>query len=235
MKNIWKISTIILIILFSIIFFRENYPSRIYNRFQIPKRNTSFVKPIYYDDYKSLYEKFDCKNKIVFIGDSITNHCNWNELLGQNDIVNRGIGNDTTDGVLDRLDLCLRQKPKSIFIMIGINDIYNNRSIETIKTNYSKIIDKILNNNVQLFIQSTLNTNKTQPKYSVEYENKIKILNNYLQEQCKMKSIQYIDVNKGLTENNILSPKYSNDGVHLNGNGYMIWKKIVSPYINKLQ
>jgi len=62
----------------------------------------------------------------------------------------------------------------------------------------------------------------------------VKILNDYLIEQCKMKSIQYIDVNKGLTENNILLNKYSNDGVHLNGDGYMIWKDTISPYISKI-
>jgi lysophospholipase L1-like esterase len=155
----------------------------------------------------------------------------WNKLLGRNDILNRGINinSDTTNGVLNRLDFYINQKPKSIFLMIGINDINRNISMDTIKTNYSKIIDKILSNNVQLFIQSTLNTN------TMERNNKVEILNNFLVEQCKLKSIQYIDVNEKLSENNILSPKYSNDGLHLNRNGYIVWKEIILTYVNKLQ
>jgi lysophospholipase L1-like esterase len=222
MKNIWKISTIIFAILFSLIFFRENYPSRIYYR--LSSQPNSNIRQVI-----SFYGRFDCKNKIVFIGDSLTRGMDWNKLLGRNDILNRGINSDTTNGVLNRLDFYINQKPKSIFLMIGINDINRNISMDTIKTNYSKIIDKILSNNVQLFIQSTLNTN------TMERNNKVEILNNFLVEQCKLKSIQYIDVNEKLSENNILSPKYSNDGLHLNRNGYIVWKEIILTYVNKLQ
>jgi lysophospholipase L1-like esterase len=221
MKNIWKILTIIFVILFCLIFFRENYPSRIYYRlYSQPNSNISQVI--------SFYGKFDCKNKIVFIGDSITRRMDWNELLGRKDIVSKGINSDTTNGVLDRVDFYLNQKPKGIFLMIGINDINRNIGMDTIKTNYSKIIDKILSNNVQLFIQSTLNTN------TMERNNKIEILNKFLAEQCKLKSIPYIDVNEKLSENNMLSPKYSNDGLHLNKDGYIVWKKAILSYVNKL-
>jgi len=226
MKNIWKISTIIFVILFSIIFFRENYPSRIQNRLSLPTISHEQL----------LFEKYEYKNKIVFIGDSITLGGDWSYLLGRNDIINRGINRDTTNGVLNRLDFYINQKPKSIFLMIGINDINCNISMNTIKTNYSEIIDKILSNNVQLFIQSTLSMNNNPYRINIEESNKkVEMLNNYLVEQCKLKSIQYIDVNGKLSENNILSPKYSNDGLHPNEDGYIIWKQVILPYINKLQ
>jgi lysophospholipase L1-like esterase len=221
-KNIWKILTIIFVILFSLIFFRENYPSRIY--YHLSSQPNSNIRQLI-----SFYGKFDCKNKIVFIGDSLIGGMDWNKLLGRNDILNKGINGDTTNGVLDRLDFYINQKPKSIFLMIGINDINRNVRMNTIKTNYSKIIDKILSNNIKLFIQSTLNTN------TMERNNKVEELNNFLVEQCNLKSIQYVDVNKKLSENNILSPKYSNDGLHVNRDGYIVWKKIILPYINKLQ
>jgi lysophospholipase L1-like esterase len=112
--------------------------------------------------------------------------------------------------------------------MIGINDISKNRRVDAIKKNYSKIIDKILSNNVSLFIQSTLNTR------NIERNKKVEILNNYLVEQCKLLSITYIDINSKLLDNDdLLSEKYSNDGVHLNGEGYIIWKNILLPYISK--
>ena len=225
MKNIWKISSIILFLLVSVLFLEGEYPSRIYNRLFSDNQ----ISYPYYNRQKSLFEKYDHKNKIMFIGDSLTDECEWNELLGQNNIINRGIVGDTTNGVLQRLDFYLSQKPKSIFIMIGINDISKHRSLDTIKKNYSKIIDKILSNNVQLFIQSTLNTK------NMEKNKQIEILNNYLVKQCKLLSITYIDINSKLSDNNgLLSEKYSNDGVHLNGDGYIIWKNILLPYISKI-
>lgn len=228
MRNNWKILTIIFVILFFVIFFRENHPSRIYYRLSQPHPHTSINVFPNYVHYKSVYEELECKNKIVFIGNSITEGCNWNELLGRNDTVNKGISGDSTNEVLKRLDIYLRQKPKCIFIMIGINDICQEISMDTIKSNYSKIINNILSNNVQLFIQSTLYTN------IIDRNRKVQILNNYLVEQCKLLSIQYIDINGRLSNNNILSNKYSNDGLHLNGDGYIIWKEIISPYVNKI-
>lgn len=104
MKNIWKIFTIIFILLFLGIFFRENYHLKIYDRlFPAPIIRISNVYEPRYLDRKALFERLDCKDKIVFIGDSITDGGEWNELLGRNDVVNRGIIGDTTNGVLNRL------------------------------------------------------------------------------------------------------------------------------------
>lgn len=229
MKNIWKILALMLLVLFLGIFFRENYQLRIYDRlFPPPMIRVSNVYEPRYIDRKSSFEKFSCKDKIVFIGNSITDGCEWNELLGRNDVVNRGIIGDTINGVLNRLDLYLQQKPKCIFIMIGINDIYQGTSMDIIQTNYSKIINKILENKIQLFIQSTLYTDMS------DKNDKVKTLNDYLATQCKLLSIPYIDINGKLLYKNILSNRYSSDGQHLNGDGYIIWKEIISPYVNKI-
>jgi hypothetical protein len=37
----------------------------------------------------------------IFLGDSLTDYVEWNELLKNNDIENRGIAGDTSYGVLD--------------------------------------------------------------------------------------------------------------------------------------
>lgn len=100
--------------------------------------------------------------------------------------------------------------------------------MDTIQSNYKLIINKILSNNIQLFIQSTLNTK------NVELNNQVEILNNYLVEQCKLLAIQYIDLNGRLSDKNLLSNRYSDDGYHLNGDGFIIWKEIISPYVNKI-
>jgi lysophospholipase L1-like esterase len=231
LQNIWKISAIVFAVLFGVIFFREHYPVRIYNRILI-----SAPTPIFspHDIEKNkIFGKYDYKNKIVFIGDSITERCEW---LDRHGILNLGMGYDTTHGVLNRLDFTLNQKPKCIFIMIGINDINGNTSMNAIKTNYSKIIDKILKSHVQLFVLSTLRMNRNPHGVNFKETNKkVDILNNYLREQCKLLSVPFIDLNGQLSDHDKLLPKYSIDGLHLNDEGYVIWENILLPYINKIE
>jgi len=179
----------------------------------------------------SLFEKFDCNNKIVFIGDSITDGCEWNELLGRNDIANRGINADTTAGVLSRLDSYLKQKPKGIFIMIGGNDINRSVGMDMITSNYLKIIKKIKKNGTPLVVQSTLYNNFFNRDI---FNAKVKILNDFLITQCNLLSIPYINLNGQLSNSHYLLKCYSNDGIHLNGDGYMVWKNNIMPYIIKI-
>ena len=65
--------------------------------------------------------------KIVFLGNSITEAGgDWNKrFVSANKIVNRGISGDITEGVLSRLDEIIHYKPIAVFILIGINDIFN--------------------------------------------------------------------------------------------------------------
>ena len=63
---------------------------------------------------------------IVFIGNSITEGGkDWGAKLGIDNAKNRGISGDVTDGVLLRLGELIKYKPMSIFVMIGINDLFN--------------------------------------------------------------------------------------------------------------
>lgn len=120
--------------------------------------------------------------------------------------------------------------------MIGTNDINEDTGMDIIKANYSKIIDKILKSHVQLFVLSTLRMNKNPHGMNFEEVNKkTEILNNYLMEQCKWLSLPFIDLNGKLSDRNGLLPKYSDDGLHMNDEGYVIWENILLPYINKIQ
>ena len=69
-------------------------------------------------------------DKIVFLGNSITQGLlrHTDKLIGNN-IVNRGISGDHTDGVSARLKEVIHYKPKAVFILIGVNDLFeDNRS-----------------------------------------------------------------------------------------------------------
>ena len=64
--------------------------------------------------------------EIVFIGNSITEGgLDWSGKFGIAHIRNRGIAGDVTDGVMKRLNEITYFKPKAVFILIGINDLFS--------------------------------------------------------------------------------------------------------------
>ena len=58
----------------------------------------------YYIERTTLFKQLSIpKESIVFLGDSITQRSEWSELFHNKQIVNRGVADDTTEGVLHRL------------------------------------------------------------------------------------------------------------------------------------
>jgi lysophospholipase L1-like esterase len=81
---------------------------------------------------------------------------------------------------------------------------------------------------MEVYIQSTLLVGKPREKLNRE----IMELNERLQLLAKQTdSVTYIDLNVGLTRNSILATQYSRDGLHLNGDGYAIWKELIKSYL----
>lgn len=171
------------------------------------------------------YKLYDSQADIVMLGDSITFGLNWNELFNIN-IVNRGIGGDITEGFLNRLDSIYSASPKKVFIMGGINDIYRGVKVNQIFSNYIKIIEALKSKNIVPYIQSTLYNSARNDLNSSVTE-----LNNLLKEYAIKNNITYIDLNEKLSKNNSLISDYTYDGLHLNSNGYKIWKKEIEQYI----
>jgi lysophospholipase L1-like esterase len=159
------------------------------------------------------------------LGDSITFGINWNELVGNLNIINRGVGSDITKGFIERLENIYKLNPKYVFIMGGINDIGRGYDVDTIFKNYKLIIKKLQINNIIPIVQSTLFT--TNKKYSI----KVRRLNRLLIEYCKNNKIDFINLNSKLSKNGILIQDYTYDGVHLNANGYEIWKNEITKYL----
>ena len=200
--------------------------------------NINLSKDIYSEYYINKVTSFmvsdSGKGKIVFLGDSLTDICDWSELLNNNDIINRGISLDTTDGVLNRLSEVTRLNPSKIFIMIGINDIGKGRSTKDIINNYKKILDYIKENSksTTIYVQSLLPINKDIFKTTTKNEEIIN-LNKELVKLCNSYGVKYINLYPlFVVDNNKLNPEYTVSGLHVNGKGYLVWKKAVLAFIN---
>jgi len=187
----------------------------------------------YYQQKVTLFRLLpDTKDEIIFLGNSITDIGEWTEIWQDIHVKNRGISGDNTFGVLARLDEVVSSKPSKIFIMIGINDISKNIPDSIILNNYKKIIQYIRFNtpNSLLVVQSILPTNNFFTEFK-NHQNKaihIRFVNTNLQVICKENGVIFLDLYHQFLDNeNKLDKKYTNDGLHINGYGYMLWKKII--------
>ncbi|MDY6899007.1 MAG: GDSL-type esterase/lipase family protein [Cyanobacteriota bacterium] len=189
----------------------------------------------YYKHKKSQFEVLTKSHgSILFLGDSLTDEGEWVELLGNKNIVNRGISGDTTRRILNRLDVIIETKPKQIFLMIGINDFVNEKkSIEEVLDKYKIILEELKSKipQTEVFIQSVLPVNNNLT-YFLQDNQKVIKFNLKLQELAKEFGYKYIDIFSNLAgSDNQLDVKYTTDGVHLNGKAYLIWKEAVEKYI----
>ncbi len=182
----------------------------------------------YYLHKKSQFEMLEQndKYKTVMIGDSITDGGLWNELLNNDLIQNRGIAGDTTDGVLDRLN-SVNKNLKQAFIMIGINDFFQEKSVDYVFSNYLKIIENLQQKGIKVYIQSTLFVGEGKP---AKYNEKIEALNEKLKNYAKENNLIFIDLNKQLAPNKTLKNEFSYDELHLNGKAYKIWTETIKKY-----
>ena len=198
---------------------------------QTTKIDTNYKRP-YYEQRVTLFKQLPkVKNAIVFIGNSITDGGEWQELLGCKKCINRGISGDISFGVLARLNDVLIDKPKKIILLIGINDISRNVPNEMIIANYKEFVrrTKAISPKTKIYLQSVLPTNNTFRKFVDKNEESIKVLNAAMLEIAKnTEGVTYIDLySKFLDSEGRLDKKYTNDGLHLLGEGYVLWAKIL--------
>lgn len=187
----------------------------------------------YYQQKLTLFRLLpDTKNEIIFLGNSITDIGEWAEIWQNKNVKNRGISGDNTFGVLARMDEVLSSKPAKIFIMIGINDISKGTPDSIIISNYKKIIFRIRQQSpaTKLYVQSILPTNNcfSEFKRHQDKDEHIRFINTSLQQFCQLQKIRFIDLYIHFLDNTgKLDMQYTNDGLHINGFGYLKWKQLL--------
>ncbi len=193
----------------------------------------STFRNTYYEQKVTLHRLLpDTKDEIIFLGNSITDIGEWTEIWQNKNVKNRGISGDITFGVLARMDEVLSSRPAKVFIMIGVNDIARNIPNEVILSNYRRMIDRVQQESprTQLILQSVLPTNDEFKPFKNHYgkDDRIQAVNAGMRALCAERGVGYVDLYpRFLDGQGKLDKQFTNDGLHLTGAGYMLWKKIL--------
>lgn len=194
-----------------------------------PKKIDSSYNNTYYQGRMELFHTLPLQQKgIVFLGNSITERGNWNELLPGQKIMNRGIGGDNTFGVLARLEMVVKAKPKKVFLLIGINDLSRALPREVILHNYERIINYIRTNSPKttLYVQSVLPLYEplTTAAYLKNKKDSILQLNVGIKALADKYRLTYINLHEVFADaNGDLIKEYTADGIHLKPAAYVRW------------
>ena len=94
---------------------------------------TAVYADSYYDRKVSLFELLPIgPEDIVFVGNSITDGAELQELFAMPNIKNRGITSDVISGVDKRIAKTLENHPAKVFLLIGANDISHNLPVHQV-------------------------------------------------------------------------------------------------------
>jgi lysophospholipase L1-like esterase len=189
------------------------------------------------EHYTTRYEAFKkqpvVKGQIMMVGNSITEGGDWNKLLKDSAVINRGISGDVTFGVLHRIKDITDRKPRKLFLLIGINDLSRNTPDEVIIENIFNIVGKIRSGSpkTEIYIQSILPTNESFKNLNKNFLGKgehITAINDQLKKYASKMRYTYVDLYSSLLDpESHMDAKYSVDGLHLSPAGYSHWVEVL--------
>jgi lysophospholipase L1-like esterase len=170
---------------------------------------------------------------VVMLGDSITEAAPWDELTSCRSIANRGVGGDTTAGVLGRLDGVLKLRPHAVFLMIGVNDVALGVAREQTLANYRGILDRLNAASLHTAVAYVLPLARSHAKW----RNNAAIAS--LNEQigglvAGRPDTGAVDLRPLVSNGDgYLRDDLSYDGLHLNAKGYGIWRDAIAGEIGR--
>lgn len=174
----------------------------------------------------------------VMLGDSITH--NWEkdyaQTIGQYSVLNLGFAGDRTQNVLWRLQNGAVDglSPKLITLLIGTNNVHGDKHYDPYPPEeIFQGIEKIVSELRSRLPESQIVVFSIFPRKEGPENDRAMAVNKLLPALANDKNVTHIDLNKTfLDEQGRLNQElYSNDGLHLNAEGYVQWFAALLPIL----
>lgn len=172
---------------------------------------------------------------IVFVGDSLIEEGFWSYWFPDADIANVGIRGTRVANVFYQRGHITRARPEKIFLMVGINDML--RSSLRVKRDeitgfYVGLLDNLAIESPQaeIFVHSVLPTNDPFPRrFSTD---DLAFLNDVIKREADARGLVFVDLASAVsTPDGFLDPAVTDDGLHLNAEGYRRWAAMIRPHV----
>jgi lysophospholipase L1-like esterase len=171
------------------------------------------------------------EDRVVFLGDSITDNWKLADYFSGKSYINRGIDGQSTPQMLvrfrqDVIDL----HPKILVVLAGTNDVAGVTGPvrnEDIEANYASMAELARMNHIRVVFASLLPANDYTPEgkenFALRPRERLLALNAWLKDYCARNGLVYLDYFSALIDDHgMLRRDLSDDGLHPNAAGYKI-------------
>lgn len=167
-------------------------------------------------------------DSILFFGDSITQGLNDGDISVNH--VNLGIGGDTVDDILSRMKATDINQYKGVFIEGGANNFLHGDNGKSVGEAVSSAIDYAAQSAKSVYVSHVFVPNREINK-SVSAD--ALTANDIIDKKCsEIPNCTVVLVPSEIIDHDGMRKNYSiEDGVHLNGQGYNLWKKEINKSI----
>ena len=174
---------------------------------------------------------------VLVFGDEFIKNGEWQELLGNRNVKNRGTGwgygGDiaTTSKIVDATYANTgveKRDAKAIFIYTGTGDCNGSTAIETVKSNYKALVDKVAQKSPtsKIYLMALCPTNNATTNTS-----RIAALNSYMK-SIATGNIRYVDTYTPMLNGNVANTKYFYPSNYLGGLGYVVMANAMKNALN---
>lgn len=207
---------------------KTDYPDRIATKLGWGGYNPSGREEYLTKAWKGSLDDFSAD--IVFLGDSITANGEWNEWFPNKSVCKLAVHGESLEKILYRLDMVEKLEPQKVFLLAGVNNVSRGHYEETIRENYSLILQGLSDMGCTIYVQSILPVREPS---SVD-NGRIDIANKIIEELAAEYECEFIDIHSVfLDENDEMKEDLTKDGVHLNENGYAVWREQIEDYVQE--
>lgn len=194
----------------------------------------------YHADNERLKASKSDANRVVFLGDSITDGWKLAQYFPEKPYVNRGIGGQTTPQMLVRMypDV-ISLSPKALIVLAGTNDIARNTgpvTLTMIQNNFQAITELAQGHGIKVILCSLLPVSDYTERKQIQNRPPadIKKLNAWLKSYAAQKGAIFADYYAAtVDEKGMLREGFSNDGLHPNPKGYELMVPVADAAIRK--
>lgn len=173
-------------------------------------------------------------NDILFFGDGEVKTGEWNELLGNDHIKNRGSGwgygglslenaRKIANAALTQVQYVEKQEARAVLVYAGTSDVLGTDDMETVQLNYVRLVEEIMANcpSARIYLIGLHPTNNATTNTT-----RIAPFNKFLSEWGPTQ-VTYIDCYTPFLDGNVANTKYIKNTNYLYGLGYVKMANII--------
>jgi len=171
------------------------------------------------------------ENRVVFLGDSITDYWKLVDCFPSKPYINRGIDGQTSSQMLVRFQQdVIHLHPAVLIVLAGTNDIAGVTGRirdEDIEANYASMAELARTHHIRVVFSSLLPVNnytqEAKESYALRPGERILRVNRWLRAYCEQNALVFLDYYSAMVDDKgMLKRELSDEGLHPNAAGYKI-------------